>query len=222
MLEQAFSFNTSRYPVGATMQGVWTWQEVETAVRHGTRLLELKDVWVHLGGRFIFQAWWEAVQEGRKAPGLAGMLAKVTGNALWGRFCMDNRVQGVRTIRAREGRTIASRPVRVLGGQPAAHDLAETVSGRTRARLYDVMMTAGPKLVSAHTDGIWSTQLDQPDGWRRKGLARRLDLIDPQTLRYWPIPPNPTEPWVVMAGIPATMATEAFERSWNHTQEEAV
>src|ERR1035437_796752 len=87
-------------------------------------------------------------------PGLAGLLAKVTGNALWGRFCMDPRSQGRRSIRSRNGK-IGSRELPLRGGLPPAHDLAELVSGRVRAELYRLMVAAGDDLLSAHTDAAW-------------------------------------------------------------------
>lgn len=219
-----------RYPVSTRLQGLWTWQELEAALEQGCRLLSVGEFWVHLAARRPFGAWWEAVQEGRRMPGLAGLLAKVTGNALWGRFCMDSRAQGRRSVRSRDGKRVGSRELALRGGLPPAHDLAEIVSGRVRAELYRLMMRAGDDLLSAHTDGAWikggdassHKSLAEPrvteaagGSWRVKQPARRLDLIDPQTLRYWPVPARPSEPWVVYAGVPAGLAAGAFERAWS-------
>ena len=228
------------YPTGTTVQGVWTWEEVAAAEDAGAKIVKLTECWIHRSGHYPFHAWWEAIQDGRKMPGLAGQLAKVTGNALWGRFCMDAST-GVRTIRSRNG-VLAARPI--AGGSQAwpAHDLAETVSGRVRARLYWLMVDAGDRLVSAHTDGAWlvggvnephpesseavkreTTGHAEPDpisarmgeqGWRQSQRARRLDLLNPQRLRYWPDPPQPWEPAIVYAGMPAEHGARMFETEW--------
>ena len=143
----------AEYPSGR-IQGVWTWQEIEAAIAAGCKLLKVLDCWVHLSAAQPFLPWWETVQEGRRMKGLAGLLAKMTGNALWGRFCMDVTTNGVRTVQSRNGK-MTMRELPHKGGPPAAHDLAETVSGRIRARLYGAMLEAGENLLSAHTDGIW-------------------------------------------------------------------
>lgn len=213
------AMSVPRYPAGR-VDGLWTWTELEVAMAFGCKLSTVNEVWVHLGGRDVFAPWWEAVQDGRTARGLAGALAKMTGNALWGRFCMDVSIQGSRTIRRRpKGRkrlTQEQVPSRGKGPLPA-HDLAETVSGRVRARLYAAMVAAGPDLLSAHTDGLWLrkceavTQLEA-HGWRMKEAARRLDVLDPQTLRYWRR--RRQTPEYVMAGRTADEAPAAFQRLW--------
>ena len=203
-----------RYPVGCTLTGVWTWQELEGALEQGARLLGVQEFWVHLAARRPFKEWWAAIEQGRAMPGLAGLLAKVTGNALWGRFCMDSRTQGRRSIRSLNGK-LTSRDLPLRGGLPPAHDLAELVSGRVRAELTRLMVRAGNGLLSAHTDGAWiQGGLELSGGWREKQPARRLDLVDPQTLRYWPVPAHPSEPWVVYAGVPARQAAATFEKRW--------
>lgn len=212
----AAAFVGVEYPVGCRLQGVWTWQELAAAVDAGCTIERMLEVWVHFSSGRPFGDWWHSVQMGREMPGLAGALAKTTGNALWGRFCMDAR-GGARTIRGRKGGRLEQRPVRSRGGIPAAHDLAETVSGRVRARLYRAMLAAGDGLVSAHTDGVWvdAGQVGPPAGqWRRKGRARRLDLLDPQVLRYWPARVHELEPFHVFAGMPAEQAPRVFDELW--------
>jgi hypothetical protein len=202
------------YPVGRRVQGLWSWQEVQQAEAHGCRVVKVLEVYGHFaGGRLPFAPWWEAVQAGRSMHGLAGLLAKMTGNALWGRFCADSRF-GRRTIRSLRGAKLVSRPLVFRGGQPPAHDLAETVSGRVRARLYGAMMEVGDRLVSAHTDGLWVEGGLEIDGWRLKQEASRLDLLGPQCLRYWPVPARADAPWVVFAGQPSRLAGEVFEQAW--------
>jgi hypothetical protein len=203
-----------RYPSGCRLTGVWTWQEIVAALEAGSRIVKLHEFWVHLAARRPFAPWWEAVQAGRALPGLAGQLAKMTGNALWGRFCMDVRAQGVRAIRSRNGK-VASRKLPLRGGMRPAHDLAETVSGRVRAELYRLMVRADDRLLSAHTDGAWVREpLELAAPWRVKQPARRLELLDPQVLRYWPRPARRSEPWLVYAGMPAGLAPAAFEKAW--------
>lgn len=214
------------YPRGKRMQGVWTWQELEAAQRHGVRIIRIVETWVHLAGdRQPFLPWWEAIEAGREMRGLAGLLAKTTGNALWGRFAMDTKAHGVRTIRStdKRGRLVA-RAFAFKGGRPPAHDLAETVSGRVRAKLYGAMMVAGDDLLSAHTDGIWCRASHEllsslPD-WRRKQDARAIELLDPQVLRYWP---KRGRAQTVFAGVPSKQADEAFALAWaNKFDEEAA
>lgn len=201
------------YPTSTRLQGVWTWQELEAAERHGCQVKVL-DTWAHMhGGLQPFLPWWRAIEQGRTMPGLAGALAKITGNALWGRFCMDASVQGERTITTRQGRKMLRRRLTIRGGFPPAHDLAETVSGRVRAELYDLMAGAGDRLLSAHTDGAWceADGADVPQGWRVKERAVRLDLLDPQVLRYWT---RENRSWVVFSGVPSRYADEAFSQAW--------
>lgn len=206
------------YPTDTTLQGVWTWQELEAAERAGCRV-RILETWVHLaGGRRPFAPWWQAVQDGRQMPGLAGLLAKVTGNALWGQFCMDSLHNGARTIRGKgRGVAMVDRLHPFKGGRPPAHDLAETVSGRVRARMFELMHAAGTSLLSAHTDGAWLSTFGQVEMpgldslWRVKTAARRLDLLDPQRLRYHP---RRGFPVTVYAGVTSDEAEAAFDLAW--------
>jgi hypothetical protein len=211
----AAAFLGAEYPAGTRMQGVWCWPELEAAIDAGDVKVErIVQVWAHLAADQPFLPWWGAVQDGRGMPGFAGLLAKTTGNALWGRFCMESG-SGVRTIRGRARGRLVAREVAQRGGLPAAHDLAETVSGRIRGRLYSQLVAAGGGLVSAHTDGVWLRDgAEVLAGWRRKGTARRLDLLGPQTLRYWPARAHEREPFHVFAGMPSELAPPVFEQLW--------
>lgn len=207
------------YPTGARLQGVWTWQEIAAAEQAGCRVEKIVETWIHVAGeRRPFAPWWEAIEDGRRMPGLAGLLAKTTGNALWGNFCMDAHNNGARSIRGRERGKLETRAHPFRGGRPPAHDLAETVSGRVRARLFDLMAAAGDRLVTAHTDGAWVVDelelddLHDPSGWRPKQAATRLDLIGPQVLRYWPR--GRVGPEVVFSGMTTNEAGPAFEAAW--------
>lgn len=206
----------SVYPRGVRLQGVWTWEELAAAEASGCRVERVLGGWIHRSGWYPFAPWWAAIERGRSIPGLAGTLAKVTGNALWGRFCMDVALGGKRTIRSKQGRQLVGRALETRGGPLPAHDLAETVSGRVRARLYALMAKAGDDLVAAHTDGAWifgGRDLSD-DAWRLKEHARVLEVLDPQVFRYWPQPAHHAEPWTVFAGVPAERADELFERAW--------
>jgi hypothetical protein len=213
----------AHYPTAGTLQGLWTYQELERAHAHGARI-KLLETYVHLGGSRPFAPWWQAVERGRELPGLAGLLAKTTGNALWGQFCINGAHNGDRSILRRGKRgQLERRPLRSGPSRPPAHDLAETVSGRTRARLYDAMHAAGAGLLSAHTDGVWIdarrvpvAELEQ-DGWRSKATATKLELLNPQVLRYWPR--GRPGPEIVYAGMPARQASQAFEDAWRTYQE---
>lgn len=207
------------FPVGCQMTGIWTWEEVEAAIAAGCKLQKIHEVWCHLQPeepRYPFARWWQAIQEGRRQPGLAGHLAKMTGNALWGRFCMDSS-QGSRSIlspgKGRKKGKLDRRVLSNLSGQlNPDHALAETVSGRVRAKLFTAMNGSGSELLSAHTDGIWRFQLGEVPGWRQKAVASRLDILNPQGLLYWPgLSPDPVAVW---AGTPAERALESFQKCW--------
>lgn len=211
----------TQYPTSGKLKGVWCWPELRAAVDSGgASIVKVHEWWVHIAPERPFESWWEAIEQGRTMPGVAGVLAKVTGNALWGQFCMDPRGGGVRTIHGRleagkraPGRELVARPVESFGGRPPAHDLAETVSGRVRARLYEAIESMGDRVLSAHTDGVWHyDDAEPPDGWRRDEEAKRLDLLGPQTLRYWP---RRGEPRTVVSGVPSELAAEQFNEWWS-------
>lgn len=231
------------YPTNCVMQGFWTWQELAVAEQHGCKILKVIEVWAHLAERRPFLPWWDAIQQGRAMPGLAGVLAKITGNAMWGRLCMT--AGGKRTIRGVAHRNgLVSRPL-PLRSPPAALDLAETISGRVRAKLVDRMLTRPELVVSGHTDGLWLYE-DRSNGqfggmfseseaaarrklstygrdltdesinheWRRKKAASRLEILTPQVLRFWPRPIGDGGPETVFAGEPAVTAPAAFDAAW--------
>ncbi len=199
------------YPLGRRLAGVWTREEILGAVEAGCTV-RLRGGWVQRAEGRPFAAWWGAVQEGRdELDGLGSVLAKMTGNALWGRFCLDPKLAGRRTIR-HAGR---SRELRTNPSAFPAHDLAEYVSGSTRARLYSLTRWAGPRLLSANTDGAWVRDdgTPPPEGWRVKATAHRLDLLEPACLRYWP--ERSRWPRHVVAGVPFARQAEIFEQRWH-------
>ena len=212
----------SGYPRDGVIQGVWTWQEVSLAVAYGADVRVL-NVWAHRArpSQLPFAPWWSSIEEGRGLGGLAGRLAKMTGNALWGRLAMDANGRGDRVVRSRKNgrgklvqRKLPSRPA-----PPADHALAETVAGRVRARLTRAMLETGDNLVCVHTDGLWRVDDDYsstPEGWRRDRSARRLELVQPMILRWWPRPRGDAR--VVFAGVPACVAAGKFDQVWERAQ----
>lgn len=105
------------YPVGTRLQGVWTYEELQAALEAGCRVEKHLGTFVHLSGdRYPFASWWQRILEGRSLGGFAGWLAKLTGNALWGQFCMDARSAGERTIMRRRGAKMVSVRVPFKGG----------------------------------------------------------------------------------------------------------
>lgn len=214
----------AEYPKGKEIQGVWTWEEIAAAEGAGCRVRVL-DAWIHRSGWYPFAPWWQAIEEGRSLGGLAGQLAKMTGNALWGRFAMDASLGAVRQIRYMGPKRLVQRTLPTRPAPYPAHDLAETVSGRVRARLWQLVESVPDLVVSAHTDGAWMSYDENGSdgvvdavlhsGWRVKDAAKRLDLLGPQTLRYWPNRMVPQrEPRVVYAGVPAEVAPGVFQEKW--------
>jgi hypothetical protein len=203
------------YPVGRTMQGTWTWAELVQAEAAGCTIERVLAGWVHSTrpDSYPFWPWWQAVRDGRRMDGFAGLLAKATGNALWGQFAIR---RSRRSVLRRDGGERVERTLGLKGGgnpSQRAPDLAETVSGRVRAQLHAAMMRAGDRLVSAHTDGVWA--FDDPKlrlpGWRSKGTTEYLRLITPQELAY--VLSDGSQAYVV-AGVRSQETAEFFEAEW--------
>lgn len=194
------------------LHGVWTWQEIQIALESGCRLERVYKTWVHVGGWPVFQSWWEAVQRGRSAPGLRGLLAKATGNALWGRFGLYAQGTG-RTVVSKSGHQVVRRQLSHnawVGNTD--YVLAETVAGRVRARLTAGMLEAGPNVIAAHTDGLWvrGHSLEHL-GWRRDRQAATLQILEPQVFRWRPRRGG----WrTVYAGQPRPDGERLFEAAW--------
>lgn len=209
-----------QFPTNAIVQGVWTWDEIQAAreVGCGIKILE---GWYHearIDQRPFFR-WWEAIEEGRKMDGFAGVLAKATGNSTWGQFAI--RPDGQRAI-LRISR-LTGRPRRIVrplpgGGNPSqrAPDLGEYICGRIRAQLFRAMMIAGDKLICAHTDGLWLHGDTTIPDWRRKREAIRLRLIGPQDLAYRP--PGAAKDEYLLSGIHSSQAEDFFEEHWRELE----
>ncbi len=207
-IEQVFG-GVASYPTSGTLQGVWTWQELAAALDHGARI-KILDAWVHAsGGRLPFLPWWNTIEQGRELPGFASLLAKATGNALWGQFCITRGQRS--TVSYLNGRRTVRNLPRPRGGRRPAHDLSELLTGQVRARLYRFMAAAGPQLVTAHTDGGWTAGDFTYPEWRSKDTATRIRVLDPQLLAY--TRPTGQEVYCV-AGWPAALADDLFEQAW--------
>lgn len=210
---QMMLYTGERYPTGCTMQGWWTWEELQSARAVGCSV-KILDVWHHASPpKSPFVRWWEAVQEGRELQGLSGLLAKTTGNALWGNFAFDPAVRGKKSIHSRTASGFTSRHPRILPRIVNAIELAEVVAGRTRAKLYDAMVEMGDDLICAHTDGFWARADNgrEPSGeWRVKETAHRIDVLSPQNLRYH----TGGRKHVIYSGVPMEQAEAAFDVAW--------
>jgi hypothetical protein len=202
-----------RYPTGKTIQGIWTYEEIIVAEQVGCTV-KIIEAWKHSAPMDSpFRSWWVAVQEGREMQGLAGLLAKTTGNALWGMFAMDPSLRGSTSIhyKPKGYKRIEIRKPKARPYPIPAVDLAEIVAGRVRARLYEAIATLGDRLVCAHTDGLWAMEpTTMPGDWRIKSRASEMQLLDPQRYRYW----DRGKPSVTYSGVPIEQAAESFETKW--------
>ncbi len=214
LLREIMRLTGKMYPRGQRVQGWWPIEEIRAAEQVGATV-KLLEVWKHAAPKESpFRHWLAAVNEGREMGGLAGGLAKITGNALWGQFALDPTIRGTRTIRRyTPGRKLPQ--IVKLGGHPfqlPAIDLAEIVAGRIRARLLLAMLACDDGLVCAHTDGLWANgDVNLSAEWRTKATARRVELLTPQKLRYYP---RRAEPVTVYSGVPVEQGGAAFDKDW--------
>jgi hypothetical protein len=201
------------YPVDKKLEGIWTLNELLSAEEAGCKFTPLI-CWTMMTDKQPFLPWWSAIKTGRQLSGpISRALAKRTGNALWGTFCRDGNQKGKKiAVHYDNGKRKVRRLNYRNNTQPAGHDLAEAISSSVRAKLYQHILAADTHLLSAHTDGMWvQGKYTVPDGWRIKQEAQRIDLLDPQNLRYY-ISANNSR--VVMSGVPYKLAPEKFEERW--------
>ena len=205
--------NAFGYAKDGTVNGVWTLDELIAAEEVGCKITP-EISWAMLSARQPFLPWWNAIQRGRELSGeISRSLAKRAGNALWGMFCTDpdSRVKKV-IVHCEKGKTKTRRIEFRRNAQKPGHDLAEAISGSVRAKLYQHVVIADKHLICGHTDGIWvKGNYDAPEGWKVKQMARRIDVLDPQTFRYFH---GRQQVGIVMAGIPPKLAEEKFEQRW--------
>lgn len=169
------------YPVDRRLQGVWTWPELEQAEAAGCRVKVL-DCYLHAShprDPRPFEPWLEAVWQGRELSGFAGVLAKATGNATWGQFCLTP--YGQRVVATKGDYRLSPR----AGVPPAkrAYDLGEWICGSVRAALYAGMRSVGDRFICAHTDGLWSDGA-RVSGWRLDERSNELRFVNPQLYSF--------------------------------------
>jgi hypothetical protein len=209
----------SDYPTDVEMQGTWTWEELETAERHGCKLLKLLGAWYHgtAVDQYPFRPWLHAVEKGRAMSNVFGsQLAKTTGNSTWGQFCI--KAEAKRRVRHFDGKKIVGRDLPLQGGgNPTmrAYELGEFISGTIRARLYHGMALAQSSLVCAHTDGLWLLGDKHIPGWRAKEHAVRMRLVNPQMYAYRK--PEADIDSYTVAGVQTAAAAEEFEQFWKQS-----
>jgi hypothetical protein len=219
-IEYALGLSRAEYPTSTTLTGVWTFDEVKVAIEAGCTVQKMLDVWIHSTGPRTpepFRPWWEAIQAGRRMQGFAGVLAKTTGNALFGQFIVSHGRKDAVHYPPRGRRRYGlpeRRPQPVQTGPPRAYDLGEQITGQVRAKLARFLDRFGGKVVCAHTDGAWIDEPREvrPKGWRQDERAERIDVLSPQFLRYWQ--PGADEPSFVVSGVPEDEAPATFERLW--------
>jgi hypothetical protein len=172
------------YPAGR-FQGIWSGAELRAAERAGARVT-IDRAWIMAGReRYPFARWLSLVEAGRRLPGYAGRLAKITGNALWGRFIF----YGDRTRLSYESGAMVVTDEPIPGRNPnAAPDLAELITSTVRARVLDDLLTPyGAYVWSVHTDGGLvdaACTPALPADWRAKDRGRLLIYIGPQAYAW--------------------------------------
>lgn len=205
--------NRFGYARDGEIEGIWTLNELFAAEEVGCEIKPLI-CWAMLSAKQPFLPWWEAIVRGRELRGeISRSLAKRTGNALWGMFCTDGDAKTKKVIIHCElGKTKTRRIEFRRNGQKPGHDIAEAVSSTVRAKLYQHIVVANEHLICGHTDGIWvKGKYEVPEGWRIKQIARKIEVLDPQTFRYFI---DEQTGYVVMAGIPPKLAPDKFEKKW--------
>lgn len=218
------------YPVGETVTGIWTREEIDLARELGCDILESR-TWAMPSNAAVkpFAAWWRAIERGRSMDGWAGLLAKQTGNATVGALCPHPG--GVLSREWWEGRrkmiacAECDGPLTVgdhAHRSPSRHHLLyETVAGRVRARLGRVLAYFGTDALYWHTDGAWVTTealafpgpAQAAEGWRVKQRATAIDYLNPATYAYTD---GGIATTYVISGEPKATGALAFDREWMH------
>lgn len=201
-------FDPIIYPRTGLRTGVWTGAELIAAAAAGATV-KLSEVW-SCGGEQVFAPFWKVGQVGRGLPGLAGRLAKMTVNALWGQFAIGREAR--QYLSFKDGRRfVAMAPDQ--GGRPRSFDLAESITGIVRSRLFAELLSIGG-IITAHTDGGWSGGSVAPlgVGWRVKDRAEVMDVLNPQGYAYRR--PQDKRVHYVMAGVPMSGRERAFAEIW--------
>jgi hypothetical protein len=205
------------YRTNVQLYGTWTLEEIEQAREVGCGI-NIESVYAHVatGKELHFQSWWKAIEDGREhLEGFAKSLAKSTGNSLWGQFALREKGRKIRWIDddgKRKHRVIEAR----MTNRPGSPELSDQLTGKIRAKLYSLAVSAGDDLMQGNTDGAWVSHREgwlPPDGWRIKKRARVIEFIDESNYRYWET--DKGKPTYVMPGIPMDWQERYFTADWN-------
>jgi hypothetical protein len=210
ILEDDMPFGNLSFPTGSRLDGIWATNELRLARDTGAQI-KIHRAWVGTGIERLFtNPWWDRIVEGRALPGLAGQLAKVTANALWGSFIVEGRA----TWLTWDGNKLVTEPDRYQA-KPKSYSIAALLTAYVRERMFREAYMTIP-IIGAHTDCVFVPDGHQPEFageesgcWRVKDTASELTLIDPQIYRY--IRPDGTERFVVSGVLPKD-APKAFAR----------
>lgn len=211
------------YGTNCRIRGTWTMEEIQEAIEVGCTV-KIERIWVHMatGKGLHFAQWWKAIEDGREhLDGFAKSLAKSTGNSLWGQFALREKPRKIRWIGddgKRKHRVIEAR----MMNRPSSPELSDQLTGKIRAKLYSLAISAGDDLMQANTDGAWVSHQNgwlPPDGWRIKKRASLIEFIDESNYRFWE--PESNTPSYCMAGVPVGWHETYFEKEWNKILKES-
>jgi hypothetical protein len=182
------------YPTDGVLEGTWSLVELQAARELGCEV-RVHEAWLPDGLCRPFDAWWDLMQEGRRLPGNAGLLAKTVANTLWGTFAMDGG-QSEWKWSTKHGtdvpHPVSPEVVRRLPHARTRHLAVETTA-RVRMRLLREGLYGSPvPPLHVDTDGILirgsvgppSPAGDRPGQWRTKFTTQICEIVAPQTYRY--------------------------------------
>jgi hypothetical protein len=153
--------------------------------------------------------WTDAIVEGRTLPGVAGRLAKRTGNALWGSLAAHG---SYKRVNYRTGKYTLSGALR-----PRSEVVASIIVARVRVRLWLEALCAMP-VIFGHTDSAVVPEGYRPAGpidnglgsWKLKERLYDLQAFGVNSRRYRESPERGS-PWIyVMAGERGAQAERIF------------
>ena len=201
-------FDRREYPVRKRIEGIWTADEVRMAVEHGAKLKRIRQGWrLFHDSREPFGQWWEAIQIGRRLEGMAGEMAKLTGNTLWGLFCAYGKKSRIRY----ENHKLIKQPLPDPPSFNRSFALAEMVTSTIRTQLFrELIAPAGEHLISVCVDGgLIHHNGFRPigDRWKLKEHGSNLVFIVPYCYSYRA---DDGSEVFKMAGVPEGSKATAF------------
>lgn len=219
-----FEYNIA-FPVGQTLSGIWTHEEIRMAERVGCGIKKRR-AYVHFatGQKYHFKNWYKAIQDGRdNLSGFGRGLVKETGNALWGRFAMRPRPSRTVWWNHNQRRDWTAHK-EILFSNQSAPELADQLCGKIRADLYEIALSAGNDLMLGNTDGIWTRYREgwRPphDNWIKKTEAYRLKIMDDWTYEYWE--PESEEGILIYPGLNMEYQRQIWDERWRRRNETKV